>query len=94
MTNLELQERFFELTDALQMSKDTEYFTVGQKICIHQERSAMMQAEDDLQEAYNEYINLPDEAQAMVDEPERQPSYVVPEHLNYKIQNLINNPPQ
>lgn len=93
MTNQELTNRFFQLSDALELSKDTDYFTVGQKICIHQERSAVMQANDELELAYNDYANLPDDVKAMNKEPETQPRYKVPKELNDKIKNLINNPP-
>lgn len=46
MTNSELYARFEFLGAVLQYSRDKGYFSTGQRICIHQERSAIMQARE------------------------------------------------
>lgn len=46
MNKCELIARFDFLTDVLRHSLDKGYFNLLQRICIHQERSAIMQARE------------------------------------------------
>lgn len=43
MTRKELLARFDFLTEVLIHTKDLGYFSIGQRICIHQERAAIME---------------------------------------------------
>lgn len=70
-----LNDRFFVLTEALDRSSGTNYFSVSEKISIHQERSAIMQARDSIS----------------VENDKPTPKYRVPEKLNKKILELTRN---
>lgn len=43
-----LYNRYDLITRALQICRNAAYFTTGQKICLHQERAALMHAIDDI----------------------------------------------
>lgn len=90
MTYTQLQDRFFQLTDVIKETSGTDYFTSGQRICLHQERASIMRAMEELYDENLAYNNHPDNEELPV--PEGKPKYVVPKHLNQKIENLINNP--
>lgn len=66
MTSSELYVRFEFLGAVLQYSKDKGYFSAGQRICIHQERSAILQAREKLYEARLDTC---------------EPTYRIPDHL-------------
>lgn len=66
MNKCELIARFDFLTDVLRHSLDKGYFNLLQRICIHQERSAIMQARDQLYESDLESV---------------EPAYKIPDHL-------------
>lgn len=74
MSNLD--DRFFVLTKALEKSAQTGYFTIYERMLIHQERAAIFRAKDSIS--------------ADQDNPEQD--YIVPDALEAKIQNLITNP--
>ena len=70
-----MNDRFFVLTEALERSSHTEYFSASEKTCIHQERAAIMKARDSISITNDKPV----------------PQYRVPEMLNKKILKLIKN---
>lgn len=66
MNKCELIARLDFLTDVLRYSRGKGYFSAGQRICIHQERSAIMQAREEM---------IIEDLEAI------EPAYRLPEHL-------------
>ena len=66
MTSSELYVRFEFLGAVLQYSRDKGYFSAGQRICLHQECAAILQAKDWIYVANLETI---------------EPAYRIPDHL-------------
>ena len=92
MTYQELQDRFFKITDAIELSAGTEYFSTGQRICLHQERASVMRAMEELYDETIAYNNHPDNEG--IPPHVIKTSYSIPQHLNEKLEQLINNQPQ
>lgn len=76
MNKTELQNRFFELSDALELSSSTGYLSIADRIYIHQERAAIMRAQDGLRHTPNLTA---------------KPRYQVSKKINTKIKFILKN---
>lgn len=90
MTYTELQDRFFELTDAIKDTSGTAYFTVGERICLHQERASVMRAMEELYDRQQAFGNHPNPEEVAI--PMAEPRYRLPNELEEKRKQFnINN---
>lgn len=73
MTSQELFYRFDLLSAVLNRSKARGYLSIGQRVCLHQERSAIMQAID--------WMLIHDAETA-------EPGYRIPDHLEKIVEQI------
>lgn len=73
MTKQELHNRFDFLGDVLRYSRDRGYLNTGQRTCLHQERSAIMQAREMMISQELEFIEL---------------SYTIPEYIEHIVKRV------
>ena len=76
MTKTELQQRFDHLGNVLYLSRNLGYFSSGQRTCLHIERAAIMRA--------MAHIDLGETETG-------KPSYTIPEHLEAKCNQIMND---
>lgn len=76
MRKAELHKRFDKLTEILSLSSGLGYFSPLQRTCLHQERSAIMQAINRINYADEEAVT---------------PRYQIPAHLEQKVKKVIND---
>lgn len=74
MTKIEITDRIDLLITVQEWSKTNNTLTIGQRICISQERAALMRCLDYI----NEY-----------ERPSAEPGYTLPRHLNEKVLHLF-----
>lgn len=79
MTKRQLQNRFETLGHILNVSRNLGYFNSGQRTCINMERAAILRAQ--------EVIDLGEANQAT-------PTYTLPQHLEVKCKQVLNDFPQ
>lgn len=76
MRKVELHIRFIKLTETLSLSSGLGYFSPLQRTCLHQERSAIMQAINRINYTGDEAVT---------------PHYQIPAHLEIKVKKVIND---
>lgn len=70
MTLAEIRDRFYLLSEVLYLCRTRAYFSVFQKMCVHQERAALLHAMDSINQYGDDQVT---------------PEYTLPAHLQAKI---------